>query len=440
MNNKKKPRNPDHVRRINMPAPNNEVIEERIISLLQPAVFGQRWYARLLGLRDRLLGYSVMIAAVLTLLWRQAPSVTELSRMLKRENLLWADKTEVSQQALSKRFLTFPAKLFQHVLFAVLPVLKERWTTRQRPLPPSIAQALEFFSGIYAADGSTLEALFRKLDSLKDLAPGTLAGKICTVINLATRLPEHIWFNKEPLAHDTNFLEEILKVAEVGTLWIFDRGFYDFAFFEALIIQGAHFITRTKSNLKYTISNVIFKTDKVRDSIILVNGCLQPLRLIEVRYGTAWYRYLTSVVDPCILSPEVIADLYRRRWRIEEAFFIVKRILHLSYLWTGSLNGVLLQIWSTWLFFAVLVDLGDEVAEELMLPFDRISLEMVFRGIYHFSQAYQRGEAIDLVKFLAAPENRDLGIVKRKRNKLLSSSSARTNSRCLEDLTSFAFS
>jgi hypothetical protein len=42
---------------------------------------------------------------------------------------------------------------------------------------------------------------------------------------------------------------------------------------------------------------------------------------------------------------------------------------------------VLLQVWSTWLFFAVLVDLGDEVAEELMLPFDRISLEMVF-GVF----------------------------------------------------------
>lgn len=440
MSNKKKPRNPDHVRRINMPAPNNKVIEERIMSLLQPAVFGQKWYARLLGLRDRLLGYSVMIAAVLTMLWRQVPSVSELSRMLKRENILWAARTEVSQQALSKRFLTFPAKIFQLVLFAVLPVLKERWAARQRPLPTSINEALKFFSGIYVADGSTLEALFRKLDSLKDLATGTLAGKICTVINLATRLPEHIWFNEDPLAHDTNFLEEILKVAAMGTLWIFDRGFYDFTFFEALINQGAHFITRTKSNLKYTVSNVLLKTDKVRDIIILVNGCRQPLRLIEVRYGTTWYRYLTSIVDPCILSPQVITDLYRRRWRIEEAFFIVKRLLHLSYLWTGSLNGVLLQVWSTWLFFAVLVDLGDEVAEELMLPFDKISLEMVFRSIYHFSQAYQRGEATDFVKFLAAQENHDLGIVKRERYKPLPSSSACTNSRCLEDLTSFAFS
>jgi hypothetical protein len=44
---------------------------------------------------------------------------------------------------------------------------------------------------------------------------------------------------------------------------------------------------------------------------------------------------------------------------------------------TGSENGVLLQVWSTWLFFAVLVDLGDAVADEMELEFDRISLEML---------------------------------------------------------------
>jgi hypothetical protein len=49
--------------------------------------------------------------------------------------------------------------------------------------------------------------------------------------------------------------------------------------------------------------------------------------------------------------------------------------------------------------------------------FDRVSLEMVFRGLYHFTQAYNRGEATDPVKYLAAPENRDLGVVKRLRKK-----------------------
>ena len=127
------------------------------------------------------------------------------------------------------------------------------------------------------------------------------------------------------------------------------------------------------------------------------------------------HSYLTSVLEPTVLPPYVVIDLYRRRWRIEEAFNTVKRLLGLSYLWTGSLNGIQLQIWGTWLFYAVLVDLGDAVAEELSLPFERISLEMVYRGLYHFSVARQKGQAIDPVKYFAAPENQDLGIVKQPR-------------------------
>jgi len=56
------------------------------------------------------------------------------------------------------------------------------------------------------------------------------------------------------------------------------------------------------------------------------------LRLIEVRSGKTWHSYLTSVLDPHVFPPYVVADLYRRRWRIEEAFNTVKRLLGLSYL------------------------------------------------------------------------------------------------------------
>ena len=128
-----------------------------------------------------------------------------------------------------------------------------------------------------------------------------------------------------------------------------------------------------------------------------------------------WYRYLTSVTDPSFLSALVVADLYRRRWRIEETFMIVKRLLGLSYLWTGSENGVMLRVWATWLFYSVLVDLGDAIAEELNVPFDRISLEMTFRGLYHFSVAHAKGLAEDPVKYFAAPENRDLAVLKVER-------------------------
>ena len=108
----------------------------------------------------------------------------------------------------------------------------------------------------------------------------------------------------------------------------------------------------------------------------------------------------------------MVADLYGRRWRIEEAFNTVKRLLGLSYLWTGSVNGIKLQLWGTWLFYAVLVDLGDAVADEMTLPFDQISLEMVYRGLYHFYVAHHKGLANDPIKYFAAPENQDLGVVK----------------------------
>jgi hypothetical protein len=110
-----------------------------------------------------------------------------------------------------------------------------------------------------------------------------------------------------------------------------------------------------------------------------------------------------------------VADLYRRRWRIEEAFNTVKRLLGLSYLWTGSLKGIQLQIWGTWIFYAILVDLGDAVADQLSLPIDSISLEMIYRGLYHFYVARQQGKATDPIEYFVAPENRDLGIVKSQR-------------------------
>jgi hypothetical protein len=128
--------------------------------------------------------------------------------------------------------------------------------------------------------------------------------------------------------------------------------------------------------------------------------------------GRVWSSYLTSVLDPAVLPPSVGADLYRRRWRIEEAFHTVKRLLGLAYLWTGALNGLLLQVWATWLFYAILVDLGDAVADEIGVPFDRISLEMVYRGLYHFTQARAEGQASDPVKYFVDPHNQDLGVVK----------------------------
>jgi hypothetical protein len=128
-----------------------------------------------------------------------------------------------------------------------------------------------------------------------------------------------------------------------------------------------------------------------------------------------WYRYLTNVLDPLVLSTADVLDLYEQRWRIEDAILLVKRLLGLAYLWTGSVNGVALQVWASWLLYAVLVDLSDAVADKLGLPLQAISFEMVYRGLYYFTQAHSKGQADDPVAYLSAPEQSDLGIVKRHR-------------------------
>jgi Transposase DDE domain len=344
--------------------------------------------------------------------------VRELTRMLEREGCLWCQPVKVSNQAMSERFLTFPAEIFERVFKEMLGEFSGKWHSRkERQLPPSIEFTSAKFERIWACDGSTMEAIFKKLDSLADVPIGQLAGKMGVVIDLMTRLPIEIWFLENAKASDTKFEIEILNLAPSGTLLLLDRGFYHFKFWSQLIEQKVQLVTRLKKGAVLQFERVFTNSYSIRDRVVRMGTGTDKmpyvtLRLVEIKSGKTWHSYLTSVLDPIILPPYVVADLYSRRWRIEEAFNTVKRLLGLSYLWTGSINGIKLQLWGTWLFYAVLVDLGDAIADELTLPFDRISLEMVYRGLYHFYVAHHKGLASDPVKYLAAGENQDLGVVK----------------------------
>lgn len=301
-------------------------MQKLLEALLTPAITAQKNYYRQLGLRDRILNLPFMVAAVLTLLWRDVAGVTELTRMLAREGFLWCSPLNVSQQAISQRFLTFPAELFEKVFKDLLPNLRTAWYSRsQRPLPESIQFTISKFSRIWLIDSSTLEALFCKLKSLEDVPKGQLAGKMGTVIDLITRLPIEIWFQENPKASDTKLEENILQLVTAKTLLLLDRGFYHFSFWLKLIEQDVHFITRLKKGAAIKVEQVFTDSYALRDRKIRLGSGTKTtpfitLRLIEVRSQNTWHCYLTSVLDPTILPPYVVVDLYRRRWRIELRF------------------------------------------------------------------------------------------------------------------------
>lgn len=408
----------DRTKRPNTAAP-DDTVEARLEELVHPATLNQVAHFYDLGLRARVLNLPVMMAFVLSLIWRQLGSVTEAVRTLNREGLLWVDERKVSQQAVEQRFSSLPAELFERVLHELLPLMAARWKARTRPLPPALRWASEQFTAVLALDGSTLDGLLRNTGLLRDGEGPVLAGRMAGLLDVVTRLPRQLWYEENPTAHDQRFWEQVLASLERGMLLIFDLGFLNFARFDQVSDAGVFFLTRKEERVVTRTQQVLRKTDTLHDELVQVGSkkdsqCRNALRLVAWQHQGKWYRYLTNVLEPQVLPAEYVVALYWQRWRIEDCFNVIKRLLGLAYFWTGSINGVQIQMWATWILYAVLVDLTDAVAEALNKPFHALSMEMVYRGLYHYTVARQRGKADNPVAYLAA-DAQGLGIIKRER-------------------------
>jgi hypothetical protein len=391
-------------------------VEAVFHSLVHPLTLSQCELFRQMGLRERTLTLPVMMALLLSAVWRQIAAVTELARLIGDEAVLWEAPKQVSQQALSERFNTLPARLFLNILNLLLPLMQQRWQERQRPLPAEIAWAQARFTACLIVDGSTLDALIRKVGLWRDLESHPLAGKMTALLHLGSQLPDKLWFDTKATSHDQNLWEAILTHIQAGSLLLFDLGYTNFSSFRQLTDKDVTFITRAKRNLKYEVAHGLVKTPVLRDTLVCIGtgDDRQQVRLVELLYGNTWRQFLTNQLDPQQLPARYLVALYYRRWTIERAYATIKRLLGLAYFWSGSQNAVELQLWSTWIVYSVLIDLCDEVAGLLKFPFERISVEMVFRSIYYYTKAIKRGDVRPLPTYLA-DRSTDLDIVKRKR-------------------------
>ena len=269
-------------------------------SIVHPLTLSQCELFRQMGLRERTLTLPVMMALLLSAIWRQIAGVSELARLIRDEAVLWEEPKEVSQQALSERLNTLPAILFLNVLNLLLPKMQQRWEARQRPLPPEVAWAAERFTTCLIVDGSTLDALIRKVGLLRDLDKHPLAGKMSALLHLGSRLPHQIWFNSNPTSHDQTFWEQILQHVVAGSLLLFDLGYTNFTRFRELTEKEVTFITRAKSNLKYETAVRFTVTAVFRDTLVWIGtgDDRQQMRLVEVLYGNKWHRLSHQCARP----------------------------------------------------------------------------------------------------------------------------------------------
>ncbi|MEH1977271.1 MAG: IS4 family transposase [Nostoc sp.] len=420
---RKKQGNPDFRHRVTSPAPSSQEIESRLFELISPGTFAnlKEVKDKERSLRDRVLTLPVMAAIVLSLVYRQIQHLTDVLRCLEVEGLLWVKAMSVSRQALYQRLESLPAELFIKLFEQVMErLIAKKNTTEVAPMWVSVASS---FSAVWIADASTLEAIKKHLGQLQEKTGAVLGRKMLMVVEAFTHRPVAAFFDADAKRNETKWWQELQVRLPVGGLLITDMGFYGFEWFDTLTEQGKYILTRQKAKVRYQVVRVLSSSSHYKDEIIQMgfhhtDPCRYPMRQVSVLWGKTWYYYLTNVLDPKQLSPQQVCDLYRRRWQIEDAFLLTKRLLGLSYLWVGGTNGVQMQVYATWIFYAVLNDLSADVAVALQQPLERISVEMVFRSLYFFERARclrratpTHNSQIQLIPWLVEHQ-RSMGLVK----------------------------
>lgn len=302
---------------------------------------------RLIRMRQRLLTLPVMVAIMVSLVWRRVPSIAEVQKVLAREGLLGMEPLRVSPQAITKRLDVLPAAVMGQLLAEVCARL-------QGQAPPAVphprwASVRERFALLALVDGSTLEALRKKTQVLREREGLVLGGKMMVMVEAFSHRPLWQLYTEDAAANDKRFATEIMAALPVGGLLVFDLGFFSCLWFDNFTDQQKVFVTRMRAKIAYRTVQMLSQGEYYRDEMIQVGlyrstPCTHPLRMVSVLWQGTWYRYLTNVLDPQQLSARQVCELYRRRWRIEDAFALTKRVLDLAYLWTGSTNAVQLQI------------------------------------------------------------------------------------------------
>jgi hypothetical protein len=239
-------------------------------------------------LRERVLTLPVMTAMVVSLVWRRIPSLTEVLRVLTREGLWWVHTLTVSKQALSKRLEKIPAALFAHVFQEVISRIQ--LTRRpQEPLLPGQeagAKVQRAFSASWIADGSTLEALKKKLDRLEE-PTSVLDSKMLRLVEAFTHVPVPAWYTTEAAANANTCWDKLVEKLSVGGLLIFDLGFFHFCRCDALTAAQQFFVTRLREKTASRVVTLLSQGPCYRDEILQrglyrFNPCQYPVRKVSV--------------------------------------------------------------------------------------------------------------------------------------------------------------
>jgi len=208
---------------------------------------------------------------------------------------------------------------------------------------------VELKQTVYAFDATTID-LCLSLFPWAQFRQRKGAIKLHTLMDLRGSIPTLIFVTHGKI-HEINLLDEL--IVEPGAIYIFDRGYLDFARLYKIHQARAFFIIRAKSNFRFRrmYSQPADKSKGIQaDQIIELHGFYArqdyPERLRRIRYFDAEKnKRLIFLTNHVALPAFTIAELFRCRWKIELFFKWIKQHLRIKAFYGTSENAVKTQIW-----------------------------------------------------------------------------------------------
>lgn len=250
-----------------------------------------------------------------------------------------------------------------------------------------------FATEIFALDHCTLDATLRKLKLLREVPrgdPQLIPGQLATLFDIRRQFFFRVEFWKDAQRNEKHNVAHWLDLIPVGSLLLFDLGFFAFPWFDRLIDGGFHFVCRQRDKISFVLHHLLYDAPagpvRLRESIGYLGAyradrAAHPVRLIEVFTAHGTYRYLTDVLDPALLPTAHIIQLYRRRWDIETAFKLLKSQLNLFLIWSGYLNVVMHQVFASLIIAQVVLAFRNEVAQAAKASLREVSVPLLIKWV-----------------------------------------------------------
>lgn len=146
------------------------------------------------------------------------------------------------------------------------------------------------------------------------------------------------------------------------SIYCFDKGFTDYAWFRRITDGGAFFVTRAKENMdgRFVGQHEVSKSKGVVfDEIIALGGTIAqgdyPGKLRRIGFfDFETGRYFEFLTNNFALAAGTIAQIYKARWQIEIFFKWIKQNLKVKTFLGVSKNAVLTQIWVAMCYYLLL--------------------------------------------------------------------------------------